>query len=34
MTGKDADQIGASDTPDEGFKERARVAAEKNGKQI
>ena len=30
MSKKDADRIGKSDTPDEGFKERARDAAEKN----
>ena len=29
MTGGDADRIGASDTPDEGFKKRARAAADK-----
>ena len=30
MTSEDADRIGASDTPDEGFKKRARDAAKKN----
>lgn len=33
MTGDAADRIAASDTPDEGFKKRAGVAAKKNEKQ-